>query len=471
MSDSLPLIPTLEALPPIWPEDVLPLIREAICQSGRKVVILDDDPTGTQTVRDLPVITQWDEASLRAEFSSAGAGFFILTNSRGLTPEETIKLHRTIATNLDAVAGDQPFTLISRSDSTLRGHYPIETDVLNEVLGPYDLTVIVPFFEAGGRFTIHHQHYVVEGESLVPADRTPFASDAVFGYGTSDLPAWVEEKSGGRVQAADVICISLAMLRAGGPSRVTQVLDAAPEGSVCVVDAVTNRDVEVFAAGALVAEEQGRRMIYRTAASFVSARVGQSPAPCLPGTDVAHDTSVGGLIVAGSYVPKTSAQLTRLRERHDVVALEIEVSAVLDPARRNGHVMQLVADMNQALAAGRHVLVYTSRVTVTGDNAAANLAIGQTVSRTLVEIVQKISARPRFLIAKGGITSSDVATEGLGVYRAVIMGQLLPGVPIWRLGRESKYPNLSYVVFPGNVGSIDALAEAFDRLTVPSKSA
>ena len=71
------------------------------------------------------------------------------------------------------------------------------------------------------------------------------------------------------------------------------------------------------------------------------------------------------------------------------------------------------------------------------------------------------------MIAKGGITSSDVATRGLGVKRALVRGQLLPGVPVWRLGAEARFPGIDYVVFPGNVGSDTALADAVQQLSQP----
>lgn len=44
--------------PPPWPSDLLPdLARLA---AARPAVILDDDPTGTQTLRDVPVLSAWD---------------------------------------------------------------------------------------------------------------------------------------------------------------------------------------------------------------------------------------------------------------------------------------------------------------------------------------------------------------------------------------------------------------------------
>ena len=116
--------------------------------------------------------------------------------------------------------------------------------------------------------------------------------------------------------------------------------------------------------------------------------------------------------------------------------------------------------VNRHLAGGTDVALFTSREVRTGADDQATLAIGQTVSAALCAAVAALTAQPRYLIAKGGITSSDVATKGLGVRRAMVLGQLLPGVPLWELGAESRFPGMRYLVFPGNVGSADALAEA-----------
>jgi uncharacterized protein YgbK (DUF1537 family) len=101
---------------------------------------------------------------------------------------------------------------------------------------------------------------------------------------------------------------------------------------------------------------------------------------------------------------------------------------------------------------------------VTGRDAAENLAIGEIVSRSLVEIVSALRKKPRWLVAKGGITSSDVATGALGVRRALVLGQALPGIPVWQLGPETRWPGLAFVVFPGNVGGSDALCQLVTML-------
>ena len=97
------------------------------------------------------------------------------------------------------------------------------------------------------------------------------------------------------------------------------------------------------------------------------------------------------------------------------------------------------------------------------------LAVARAVSEALVAIVHGIKTRPDFVAGKGGITSSDVGTRGLGAARAVVLGQIRPGVPVWRLGAESRFPGMPYVVFPGNVGGPETLAEIVAELSGGTK--
>ncbi len=473
MPDSTPLSKsaTFAALLPVWPTDLLPANATAAAAGGRTLVVLDDDPTGTQTVRDIAVVTTWDVATLTAELSAVPSCFYILTNSRSLTPAASRALHVDLATNLRtaSAATHRPVVVASRSDSTLRGHYPLETDTLAEILGPFDVTFLTPYFEAGGRYTLNDIHYVIEGDRLVPAAETPFARDAAFGYRSSHLPDYVAEKTAGRIRAADVATISLNLLRSGGPIAVAEKLRALPRGSVCIVNAAAPRDIEVFAAATLAAESAGSRFLYRTAAGFVAARIGQSPQHALLApTAFSLPNAHGGLTLVGSYVPKTTAQLSALLANSTVTPIELDVAALLDETRRTAALDSALTQINSALAAGRDTVVFTSRQLITGTDADASLAIGRHVSDSLIHIVQHLAVAPRYLIAKGGITSSDTATLGLGVRRALVLGQALPGVPVWQLGPETKFPGLGYVVFPGNVGSDTALADLVRQLRLSS---
>jgi uncharacterized protein YgbK (DUF1537 family) len=458
----------LAALPPVWPHDLCGEIRSGALAARSKLVVLDDDPTGTQTVYDVPVITEWSLEALRAELAESSPGFYILTNSRSMPQAAAEKLNREIAENLRAAArslardgqAEPAFSIVSRSDSTLRGHFPCEVEVLGEVLGPFDAVVVAPFFEEGGRFTIDDVHYVAEGDWLVPAAATPFARDAVFGYRSSNLRQWIAEKTAGRVAAAWVQSIDIDELRRHGPEAVRKRLVDLPRGSVLIVNAAAARDLEVFVLGLIRAEAQGRRFLFRTAASFVAARLGLAKRPLLAAEELASSAPGGGLIVVGSYVPKTTEQLERLLAELGVQPVELDVAALLDRGRRDAVVEAASRDVNRLLEQGHDAVLFTSRQLVTRPDAAANLEIGRRISDALVEVVRRLGHRPRHLIAKGGITSSDVATRGLGVRRAVVRGQILPGVPVWQLGPETRFPGLPYVVFPGNGGGPFALVEA-----------
>ena len=457
----------LASLPQPWPASLLPAIQRQLAAGQRSLIVLDDDPTGTQTVYDLPVLTEWTVASLCTELARGTPTFYLLTNSRSLPLPAAQELNAEIGRNLVAAAQatGRDFAVVSRSDSTLRGHYPGETDALTAALGQQvDATLIIPFFLEGGRFTINDVHYVAEGDQLVPAAATPFARDAAFGYHNSDLRAWVEEKTGGRVAAAAVASVTIDDIRLGGPDAVTAKLLNLPAGAVCIVNCAGTRDMEVFVSGLLAAEATGRHFLYRTAATFVQVRAGLAPRTPLTAADLNLPKSGGGLIVVGSYVPKSTTQLNALLAQPDLVQVEVNVDALLADEQQAGEVARTIAATTAALQQGQDVVVYTSRRLVTGDDAVTSLAIGQRVSASLVALVQGLGVRPRYLIAKGGITSSDLATKALGVKRALVRGQILPGIPLWQIGAESRYPDLIYIVFPGNVGGDDALVQARQKL-------
>ena len=458
---------TLQQLPAEWPDSLLPHIQQRLAAGGRKLVVLDDDPTGTQTVYDIPVLTEWSVDVLAMELSNELPAFYILTNSRSLPAAAAQALNREIGQNLVAAGqlAGRAFAVVSRSDSTLRGHYPAEVDALAAALGQdVDATLIIPFFLEGGRLTINDVHYVAEGDELIPAAATPFAQDAAFGYTASNLRDWVVEKTNGRVQPEQIYAVSLEQIRTGGPQSVAQQLISLPKGSVCIINSVSLRDQEVFVAGLLAAEAAGKQFIFRTAASFVQARLGLATRPILTQQQLDMPQHGGGLVVVGSYVPKTTSQLAALLAQGDCTAVEINVAALLDDNSRDAELQTAAQTMANALAANQDVVVYTSRQLITADTAADSLAIGQRVSDGLVSLVQGLTVPPRYLLAKGGITSSDVATKGLGVKRALVLGQILPGVPVWRIGAESRFPGMPYIVFPGNVGDENAVANVVKAL-------
>lgn len=453
----------LASLPPEWPEDLLPAIRRTIASSADKIVILDDDPTGTQTVHDLPVLTHWSVSALVNELQGEAAAFFILTNSRSLTEDKACALAKEIGSNLQQAMRHTGVRclLVSRSDSTLRGHFPAEVDAMAEVTGKSALPyLILPFFLEGGRYTVGDIHYVQEGDTLVPAAETMFARDRAFGFINSNLKDWVVEKSSGNITSSSITSVTIEDIRRKGPQKVAEVLRAVPERTACIVNAASYRDMEVVVSALLEVEREGKEFLYRTAASFVRCRTGMDhETSLLTGEQLRCNNGHGGLFIIGSYVNKTSSQLAALLADQELIGIEMEVDKLLDQSTQAAEIRRVTQATTAALENGYDCAVFTSRKLIAGDDAAASLAIGQRVSNSLIEVVRGLSIQPSYLVAKGGITSSDVATKGLGVVRAMVIGQPLPGVPAWRLGPETRYPDMAYIVFPGNVGEDDALVQ------------
>jgi uncharacterized protein YgbK (DUF1537 family) len=236
-----------------------------------------------------------------------------------------------------------------------------------------------------------------------------------------------------------------------------------------VINAAGYRDLEVFVYGLLAAEARGKKFLFRTAASFVQVRAGLSPRPLLTQSDLKLTQAGGGLIVVGSYVPRSTDQVNSLLSNTDILHTEINVEALLNDQFRDDEINRVVKEVDQALHKGNDIVIFTSRQLMTGKDAKTSLEIGQKVSQGLVSIVKSIKTAPRYILAKGGITSSDIATQALSVKKALVRGQILPGVPVWQLGAESRFPVLAYIVFPGNVGDENALVNVMHQLKPKKK--
>ena len=442
--------------------------REAF---DRKIIVLDDDPTGVQTVNGIHVYTDWTEESIAAGFAEENRMFFILTNSRAFQTAQTEEEHRTIAARVAAEARQtgKEFMLISRSDSTLRGHYPLETVTLARTLEEsgerIDGEVLMPFFKEGGRFTIGDVHYVQEGAELTPAGDTEFARDKTFGYTSSDMKEYIEEKTQGAFRAADVVSISLDDLRAVHVDAITEQIMAVTDFRKLIVNAVDYVDVKVFAIAMMRAMKAGKNFLFRTAAAWTKVIGGVADKPLL-GRDelVVAGNENGGLIIIGSHVKKTTEQFEKLRELDAVKFVEFNHLLVLDTPRLEAELQRIIRETEDAIRHGMTVAVYTGRKRFDAGSEAESLRVSVQISDALTSIVRRLSVQPAFLIAKGGITSSDVGTKGLSVRRALVLGQVAPGIPVWQTGAESKFPGMSYIIFPGNVGAVETLRDVVKML-------
>lgn len=432
------------------------------------LIVLDDDPTGTQSVADLPVLTRWTQDDFAWAFEQNAPAIYLMTNSRSLDPEDARQINIDVAKAALAAAGDRKLTFVSRSDSTLRGHFPLEPDTLAEVSdADIDGYLIVPAFGDAGRITVGGVHYAgSEEDGFVPAAETEFAKDATFGYSHSKLAEWVEEKTGSEKKAEDVIVVDLNDLRGG---TAAEKLEQAHARQAIAVDIVTEDDLRLLAAALKKAEDNGKKFIFRVGPPFVRAVIGQDipdvvTAEKLHAAGVTKDHVKGGLIVVGSHVPTTTRQLNALIDADLAVTTELNVRTVLDAPE--GYTDSLAKDIVAALEKG-NVILHTSRELVKGKDRDDSLRIARTVSEALVGTVNKVvhTVTPKFVIAKGGITSSDTASKGLEMTRATVVGPMQPGIiSLWK-AEDGPARGIPYIVFAGNVGNDQSLVDVVERLS------
>ncbi|WP_203256004.1 four-carbon acid sugar kinase family protein [Hyunsoonleella ulvae] len=435
------------------------------------LVVIDDDPTGNQTVYDIPLLSSWSVDVFVKEFLEGTPVFYVLTNSRSLTPEATFEIYKEIAKHLLKASEltQKKFIVLSRSDSTLRGHFPLEPETLQQYLNlEHAITVFIPVMFEGNRITLNSNHYIKEEDVLTPVNETPFAQDHSFSYSKSNLKEYIEEKSKGKIKASEVFSFSIEEIREYDVQELAANILEIPATSYCVFDSLNYSDLDKVTSALLLAESQGKHIIYRTSSSFVPSYIGLKPKGVLMPEDILDKrNNNGGLTIVGSYVKKSSEQLANaLSLFNETQIVEVDVSKVLLDSS-NAYIESLVSTIDDTISKGQDVIVFTSRKLITGTDANDTVDIASKISNALVDIVKGITARPKYLLAKGGITSHDLATKGLGMKRSKVLGQIQPGIPTWEMGTETKLPKLPYIVFPGNVGDTTTLQTIITKLKTP----
>lgn len=402
------------------------------------MVVLDDDPTGIQTVHGCLLITRWDEESVRLGFEDAEPFFYILTNTRAMTREDAEQVTREAMEMVVKVNQDYGYRLIivSRSDSCLRGHFPLETDVMRQCLvehgySVYPKTPFCPAFIEAGRVTIDGIHYMKDGKQLIPVSQTEFARDNVFAYHTSILTEYIKEKG------------------------------ANPDDYE-IVDAESYDELYRFARH-LTSDiiPQTSSVVIRSSSSLPKAISGISDQPLLDKSilsplTVNRSPLAPGCFVVGSHVKKTTQQLEHLLQAEGTCAIEVDVQRILDDSALL--MSETLDTIRQVVEMGLTPVIYTSRQEIRLDDANQRQHLGQQVSDFLVDIVYRLPFTPSYLVGKGGITSHDILTKGLGIRSARVLGQVIPSVPCVMA------PHFPYIIFPGNVGNEDSLREVYLKL-------
>lgn len=460
--------------------------------AGLKIIVLDDDPTGSQSVHGCPLVLRWDPATLEQALRDPSPLLFLLSDTRALEPDQAVQRVDAICLALRAALDEAPgeagpgsWLLVSRGDSTLRGHFPLEIDRIAAELGPFDATLLVPAFLEGGRTTVEGVH-LLHGE---PVHRSAFAADARFGYPTSHLPAWVEHKSGGQRRAEEVQRITLAELEPAGHQALVERLLALRGNPVVVVDAERPGQLEALAR-AIRAVLPLRRLLVQSAASLLQALAALPPQPLPPaGLARLRRGTAPGAVLVGSHVPLSDQQLRHLLAEPACAGVELPVERVLNTIRRLGSEPggpppaldqqesvdqaveplreELLERLQRAWTSGRTPVLFTSRGELPCHDAIERQRLSFSLAGLMARLAAGLPPELSYLISKGGTTSQTLLRDGLALAAVRLEGQLLPGLSMLRLPVDhARFPQLPLLTFPGNLGAADTLYQAW-RLMEP----
>lgn len=420
-----------------------------------RTVVLDDDPTGTQSASDVTMLLEWDVDTLASVLRDEGS-VYLQTNSRAIDAARAVALARQIRGDIAEAERrlDERFQVVLRGDSTLRGHVFEETDVFLAEGG--SSVLFVPAFPDGGRVTVDGTHFVQVDDRRVPVASSEYAQDPVFGYRSSNLVDYVREK--GRRKA---IPVPLALVRSTGGVAVAQVLSSAGHGEFVVPDAENDSDIALIHTGLTEAVRGGQEVVVRCASPLAALCAGRASAGLLPSPLPVPAGPT--LVVCGSHTHGATSQIQAVTEAYGwrQVVLPTELALTDPPAA----VTSAVAAAREALGRDGVVIVASERERRPEHNT---LQHGERVMAALVGTVRAMADMVGVVVTKGGITSAAVTLRGLGATSARVRGQVLPGVSVLDLRvtdqRGGAAHDVAQVVVPGNVGGPDTLVDLSRRL-------
>jgi len=435
-----------------------------------KFVVIDDDPTGSQTVQDCLLLLKWDCSTLVKGFESKSNLFFILANTRSLSENDAQLTIEEICNNLKTVinskAYEEEIIFISRGDSTLRGHNFLEPSALNSCLGPFDATFHIPAFIEGKRFTINGTHFV----DKTPISQTIFAKDKIFGYETSNVKNLLFQQSKSQINFEDIqnlLFSDIEMLNDEENNIVFKTLKNLKNNQHVIVDVANYSQIKKFS---LVIQKliKNKKFLFRTAASFISSisdkksvsqseiffsnlRISNKEKSLLP-----------GLIIVGSYVELSTIQLNNLLEISNCKPVELDVfeffsitSSNNNQSQRNLLKNKLLKEIRYSFEKGKTPVLFTSRKFMFLDSSEL-LNFYNLLACFIAELVADLKYEIGYLISKGGITTNLILSNGLNADYVYLEGQILTGISVvtYNLKNGEKLP---IVTHPGNIGSKDSL--------------
>ena len=422
------------------------------------LVVLDDDPTGVQTLAGIRALLAWDPARVRAALAGRPS-VHLITNTRAL-PAERVRAFVADATRA-ALEGVPDAAVVLRGDSTLRGHLLEEYLAVRDVVAPsgWPVLLLVPALPSAGRVTVGGVHLFDRDGRRTPLHETEYARDGVFAYSSARLLEWAQERSGGLFQATAGRELHLDVLRSGGAAAVTDALLAlhsSGDPAVLAPDAETLDDLEIVAEGYRVATAGRASVTVRCAPAFAGVLAGTT-APGLVPPPSARD---GVLVICGSYVTQSTRQLSRLLAARPGSLVEADVGALAGD-EPSSEIAVLAEAVSRRLATDRLAVLATPRERPA---ETTSLDAGERIAAGLARVVATVSPLPSALVAKGGITAAVTLRDGIGAAEADVVGPVEPGVSLW----SARWPDggaLDYLVVPGNVGDDDLLARLVDAVT------
>jgi len=436
-----------------------------------KFVILDDDPTGIQTIHGCLLLTCWEPDYLKKALQDNLSFFYILTNSRAYAPHKVKNMISEIMRNILKVNQilNYQIVFISRSDSTLRSHFPLE---INTILQYWEISIdkkvdaifMIPAFFEGNRITYNNIHFIRSKAYDTPTDQTEFAKDSVFHYSSSYLPVYIEEKTKYHIKAKQVQSISLSLLQPDHEKELYTYLSNLQNRQMVIVNATNYKQLNIFSESVLYMMKKGKNFLFQSAASLVKSLT-KNPDQTLLSHQIISKKGPG-LFIIGSYVNQTTRQLQVLLKNMSVVPLEISVNKLMIKKNYFNYLFIIRQKIIQTMQANKTPVVFTTRKEIFPNSKKERILLGQKISIFLSELVKKLPVQPSYLVAKGGITSHQILSEGLLVKQSRVLGQILPGVPVISLPHTHQYPNLPFIIFPGNVGDENALVDIFHILNI-----
>ena len=450
-----------------------------------KVIVIDDDPTGSQTVNNCLLLLKWDYSTLIKGFKSNSNLFFILANTRSLSENDAKLRLEEICYSIKKVISTEhyeheEFIFVSRGDSTLRGHNYVEPDILNNFLGPFDATFHIPAFIEGKRITIDGIHFV----DNVPVCQTIFAKDKIFGYQTSNVKELLFQKSKFKISLNNIQNLKLSELKALENKEnniVFKKLRNLKENSHVIVDVKNYSQLKKFSLAIKKLSKQ-KKFLFRTAASFISSISGIKN-----NSDKQFSYShlrrknndkkfLPGLVVIGSYVELTTIQLKKFLEICDCDPVELNVCEFLRISRLKSNCEQLslfknkfLAEMRSILKKGKTPVLFTSRKEISLNDNLEQVNFYSYLAHFISELVADLKNEIGYLIAKGGITTNVILSNGFKASYVYLQGQIVTGVSLVTLKLQNN-ENLPIVTFPGNIGNQDSLVNVWNILENKNKS-